>query len=139
MVGNPVLLYWDTSALISALLEDEHTEKALSWLRTNGDHLISSLAFAEVQAVLQRVQRESNMPNLVKKVQAELQAGPWKRLNLLPEWSLFQVLAKKWSLRGADLWHLAMAKTVAHRFPELRVLSFDRRLSEAARGEGFAA
>ncbi|ACA58629.1 type II toxin-antitoxin system VapC family toxin [Candidatus Desulforudis audaxviator] len=138
MVDNPVLLYWDTSALISALMADEHTEKALGWLRTDSDHLISSLAFAEVQAVLHRVQRESNTPNLVKNAQVELHSGPWKRLNLLPEWSLLQLLAKKWPLRGADLWHLAMAKTTAYRFPELRLLSFDHRLSEAARGEGLA-
>lgn len=117
MVGNPVLLYWDTSALISALITDEHTEKALSRLKTGGDHLISSLAIAEVQAVLHRVQRDANTPDLVQKVQAELQSGPWKRLNLLPEWSLLPVLAEKWSLRGVDLWHLAMAKTVRTGFP----------------------
>lgn len=136
MVGNPELIYWDTSALISALIADEHTEKALGCLRAGGGHLISSLAFAEVQAVLHRVQRDANMPDLVKTAQAELLSGPWKRLHLLPEWSLFPALAERWSLRGADLWHLAMAKTVAHRFPELCLLSFDQRLAEAARGEG---
>jgi predicted nucleic acid-binding protein len=139
MVVNPVLLYWDTSALISALIEDEHTEKAMHWLKVGGGHLVSSLAFVELYAVLYRVQRESGATeDLAEKAQEEFLFGPWKRLNLLPDWSLFKPLAQKWSLRGADLWHLAAAKTASRNFPELKLISFDRNLAEAARGEKLA-
>ncbi|MGH2424940.1 MAG: hypothetical protein ACRDF1_01465 [bacterium] len=43
----------------------------------------------------------------------------------------------KWSLRGADLWHLCTAKSLQSELPELRILTFDARLATAARGEGF--
>jgi hypothetical protein len=45
-------------------------------------------------------------------------------------------LARSWPLRGADLWHLAAAKALQTELPELRLLSFDSRLTAAAHGEG---
>lgn len=46
-----------------------------------------------------------------------------------------KALASKWPLRGADLWHLAAAKTLQKDLPELTVLTFDNRLYVAALGE----
>jgi hypothetical protein len=45
-------------------------------------------------------------------------------------------LATKWPLRGADLWHLAAAKSLQTELPELAFLSFDLKLAAAAKGEG---
>ena len=50
-----------------------------------------------------------------------------------------KALASKWPLRGADLWHLATAKTLQKDLPELTVLTFDNRLYVAALGEKLAA
>ena len=61
--------------------------------------------------------------------------GPWRRINVLPDWSFALQFARKWPLRGADLWHLAAARTLQVELPELRVLSFDERLAAAAAGE----
>jgi predicted nucleic acid-binding protein len=47
-------------------------------------------------------------------------------------------LASNWSLRGADLWHLAAAKTLQCELPELLLLTFDQRLYHAAAGENIA-
>jgi hypothetical protein len=45
-------------------------------------------------------------------------------------------LSSRYPLRGADLWHLAAAKSLQEELPELRLLTFDQRLMEAAQGEG---
>ncbi len=44
-----------------------------------------------------------------------------------------KALSQKWSLRGADLWHLAVAKTLQKQIPELELFSFDKGLSAAAK------
>ena len=62
--------------------------------------------------------------------------GPWRRVDTAPEWDEVQQLASRWPLRGADLWHLAVARRLAGVLPELVLLTFDRRLLEAAVGEG---
>jgi hypothetical protein len=41
-------------------------------------------------------------------------------------------------LRGADLWHLALAKTLQADLPELGLVTFDEALAEAAVGEGLS-
>jgi hypothetical protein len=64
-----------------------------------------------------------------------LEQGPWRRIYTWPEWAIVRTLSAKWPLRGADLWHLATAVTLHKEFPELKFLTFDRRLGQAAAGE----
>jgi predicted nucleic acid-binding protein len=45
-------------------------------------------------------------------------------------------LSNKRPLRGADLWHLAIAKTIQNQLPELQLLTYDSRLKAAVQGEG---
>jgi len=102
-------------------------------------HLLSTLAWAEVQAVIARIERERVLTGVfVRAAREVLEQGPWRRLNASPEWNLVQALSSKWSLRGADLWHLCTAKSLQSELPELRILTFDARLAAAARGEGLA-
>ena len=68
-----------------------------------------------------------------------LYQGPWSRLHLGPQWGMVRRLALKWSLRAADLWHLAAAKSLQEQLPELVLLTFDEKLNLAARGEGLSA
>jgi len=65
-----------------------------------------------------------------------LEGGPWRRVNNSPAWKMMMKLSNKWPLRGADLWHLAMAKTIQDHLPELRLLTYDSRLKVAVQGEG---
>ena len=64
-----------------------------------------------------------------------LDQGPWRRIYTLPEWQIVRALSTRWALRGADLWHLATAKTLRKELPELTFLTFDQLLKKAARGE----
>ena len=93
----------------------------------------------EVHAVLNRIRREREMAEIL--VDASLEAlvtGPWRRLRIDPDTGEIRKLASKWPLRGADLWHLATAKTVQRELPELLVLTFDKLLYTASAGENIA-
>lgn len=131
------VVYWDASAILSALFKDRHSDQAQSWAYQDGIHLMSSLAYAETCAVISRMGRERLLANVLIEAALEvLEEGPWRRLALWPEWGLIHPLSKKWRLRGADLWHLATARSLRKQLPELFLLTFDARLQDAARGEG---
>jgi predicted nucleic acid-binding protein len=134
---NQIVIYWDASAILSTLIKDTHSEEAQEWAHKEGTHLLSTIACAEVLAVLSRMKRERIMADLLVEAALQtLESGPWRRLNSGPEWSLMAALSKKWPLRGADLWHLSAAKSVYEQLPEVKVLTFDTRLKAAAHGEG---
>lgn len=131
-------IYWDASAILSALFRDEHSDEALKAASNEGAvHVLSSLAWSETQAVIARIEREPRFAaKRLAAVREALGGGPWRYLSAHPDVSALSELARKWPLRGADLWHLATAKVLQLEFPNVMVLSFDARLSEAARGEG---
>jgi predicted nucleic acid-binding protein len=130
-----VVIYWDASAVLSRLIRDQHTAKASKWSKRNGLHLVSSLACAEVFAVLCRMHREKAITeNVLSEILDNFDFGPWQKLNLQPEWDEMKDLASRWSLRGVDLWHLACAATLRKEIPELTMLTFDQRLGTAAGG-----
>ena len=134
---NHIVIYWDASAILSTLIKDTHSKEAQEWAHKEGTHLLSTLAYAEVLAVLSRMKRERIMADLlVEAARQTLESGPWRRLHSGPEWNFIAALSKKWPLRGADLWHLCTAKSVCEQLPELKVLTFDSRLKAAAHGEG---
>ena len=130
------VIYWDSSAVLSALFTDTHSQDAKKWSTAKGVHFISTLTLAEVTAVISRMQREHILADTLSQAAFEvLDNGPWRRISSLPDWKLIRFLSAKWPLRGADLWHLAAAKSLHKEFPELFLLSFDNRLKRAAEGE----
>lgn len=135
------VLYWDSSAVLSVLFQDEHSPVALKYVNHSGAvHLISSLALAETYAVISRVRRERLLADLLIRATVEtLETGPWREIRVMPVRSELWGLGARHPLRGADLWHLALVKTLAGELPELRVLTFDRHLLKAAGEEGLAA
>ena len=131
---DPVL-YWDSSAVLSVLISDLHSTEATEAARRTGTHLLSTLAFAEVFAVLARFERDGSLPTVLADAAHELvKNGPWRRLTLQPDWASIHDLAVRWPLRGADLWHLATAVTLSRELPELRLITFDARLIAASGG-----
>lgn len=54
--SQSMVVYWDTSAIVSALFKDAHSDIAFSRARKEGVHLISTLALAETYAVNSRIQ-----------------------------------------------------------------------------------
>ena len=133
------VVYWDSSGVLSALFRDEHSTAASKRAGEPASHLLSTLAWAEVLAVIARIERERVLAKVLVAVAREaLEDGPWRRLNAVPDWREVHSLSTKWPLRGADLWHLAVAKSLQAELPELTFMSFDTRLAAAAHGEGFA-
>ncbi|MEE8479770.1 MAG: type II toxin-antitoxin system VapC family toxin [Desulfobacterales bacterium] len=133
------VIYWDASAVLSTLFKDRHSERAITWAEAEGVHFISTLAYSEVCAVIARMKKERILSSHLVSVSFEmLEQGPWRRLTANPEWGITKNLSKKWSLRGADLWHLATAKSLQKEIPELIFVTFDARLQQAAQGEKFS-
>jgi hypothetical protein len=86
--------------------------------------------------VLSRIQRENVLPDLVIESLFEmLETGPWSNLNIVPDSIAMRELACRWPLKGSGLWHLATAKTLQREFPELMILTYDRELARASKGE----
>ena len=130
------VIYWDSSAVLSALFTDTHSKAAKKWSAAKGVHFISTLAFTEVAAVISRMRRERLLADTLSQAAFEvLDNGPWRRISSIPNWEMIRSLSNKWPLRGADLWHLATAKNLHREFPELFLLSFDNQLKRAAAGE----
>jgi predicted nucleic acid-binding protein len=131
------VIYWDASAILSALVEDDHTDQAQEWLKKRGAHVVSTLSYAEVLAVFARLRRFGVVSEkLVDRSLEGLERGPWQRLDLQPDWGDIRSLASQWSLRGADLWHLSTAMGLRRETGEMTLLTFDKRLRLAAQGAG---
>ncbi|OGR08085.1 MAG: hypothetical protein A2511_17880 [Deltaproteobacteria bacterium RIFOXYD12_FULL_50_9] len=136
MAETKTVFYWDTSALLSRFFTDIHSGMAQKWSEIEAVHLLSSLAHAEASAVIARMTREKVLePALSETICKAMGNGPWRVLNGLPDRSVVADLSQKWPLRGADLWHLALAVSLKKDLPEIRLLTFDDRLLEAAAGE----
>jgi predicted nucleic acid-binding protein len=131
------VIYWDASAVLPVLFSDLHSEQAREPLRGESVHLISSLSWAEVCAVISRIKRERHLADLLADAAyGVLESGPWRRAYVVPDYGDLRELADTWRLRGADLWHLATARALRRELPGLVLLTFDERLREAAQGEG---
>jgi predicted nucleic acid-binding protein len=131
-------IYWDASAVLSTLVKDSHSDAALKWIQREGLHFVSTLAYAEIISVLDRMERERILTKIL--ATSALQAfaeGPWLFLTLGPGREQMDSLRGKYSLRGAEFWHLSLARTLKREIPDLIILSFDGKLKEAAEKEGF--
>ncbi|MEW6080443.1 MAG: PIN domain-containing protein [Bacillota bacterium] len=134
-----LVIYWDTSAVVSTLFIDEHTELAEQNLHLDAVHFLSSLALAETHAVIHRLRRERVLANILIDAALEtLAEGPWRALRTVPGESEIKTIARKYCLNGADLWHLSLVKTMRSHLPEIKILTFDGRLQGAAKDCGLA-
>lgn len=137
---HPLVLYWDASALLSTLVLDDHTRDARRRLTTGAHNLVSSLAYAEVMAVLARIEREPKRrgdapKTLLHALRSSFVRGPWRWVTMSPGLDTCRRLSTRHPLRGADLWHLAAAVTLQRELTELRMLTYDMALQAAARAE----
>ena len=133
----PLVLYWDASAILSALVQDTHSKVAARWSGRDGLHLVSTLGWAETTAVLHQLAGEGHFTKVLLDSALESRiAGPWRLVQRGPDRNAIDSLAARHSLRGADLWHLAQVRTLLGELPGLKMLTFDRRLRTAAESEG---
>ncbi len=133
-MSGGLILYWDTSAVISLLAEDIHTVKAMSVLRQSSVRLLSSLTIAETFAVLSR-SGDGAIASKKHTLLKDISSGLWHLAHLVPHRETLASLSNVHSLRGADLWHLGLVADLKSEIGELRMITFDRNLAEAARQE----
>ena len=140
MTDDRALLYWDASAILSLLFNDVHATLAKRQFRRTGKHLLSSLARAECASVIARAVRSGEMAvALGERAIESIARTPWLALADGPAPATLRVLARRYPLRGADLWHLALALDLGESLPGVRLLTFDSVLGAAAGAEGLAA
>jgi len=133
-----MVIYWDASAILSILVQDNHSSTVERYIKKEGLHLLSTLADAEVRAVLQRMKHDNSLPPvLYNKVLKSYHQQPLRKININPDWHSISKLAVQYVLKGADLWHLATVKTIHMELPEVKMLTFDRQLFKAAKKEDF--
>ncbi len=133
------VVYWDASALLSAMFADAHSTQAVATAQRPLTHLVSTLGYAETAAAIARAESRGMIDaRRAKDARELLRRGPWRRLTLQPDWVVISSLASTAGLRGADLWHLASVSTLNRQLPEARLFSFDERLSSAAAALGIA-
>ncbi len=133
----PVAVYWDSTSILSALVKDSHSEQTLKMSKKEGIHFLSTLCYAEVCSVLSQIREDKKLKEVQIDVALEiLKTGPWRRLNIWPEWNTLIALSEKWPLIGSRLWHLASVKSLKKQLPELSLFTFDEELRTAAEGEG---
>lgn len=127
-------VYWDASAILSTLFSDPHSADALTWLRRDCAHLVSTLAYAEACSVLSRLRREGAISDGdLDEAMDSLSCAPWRRITLNPGWDEMSQVARRSSLRGADLWHIASFLALKRRgCPDLWMLTYDEKLRAAA-------
>ena len=140
MTDDRAPLYWDSSAILSLAFDDVHSTLAKRHFRRAHRHLLSSLARAECASVIARVVRSGEMAvALGDRAIDSIARTPWLALTDGPSPATLRVLARRYPLRGADLWHLALTVDLGESLPGLRLLTFDSVLGAAARAEGLAA
>jgi predicted nucleic acid-binding protein len=131
------LVYWDASAILSVLTPDDHTEQAVATVEMEAIHVVSSLADAEVAAVLGRsVRRQLLDRATANQALDRLERPPWRRSTVTPRPEVVRAMSRRHALRGADLWHVAAAITLSLDVGEVIVASFDTELTAAASAEG---
>lgn len=56
--SRQVVVYWDTLAVLSSLFSDDRSPQAQYWINQDGFHFLSTLTYAEICAVIARMQEE---------------------------------------------------------------------------------
>jgi len=132
-----IILYWDASAILSLLVEDIHSAKAIEIEKQKGIHFTSTLGIAETYAVLKRMNHEKVLMDILYESAVDsFERSAIRKINTQPDRTIVCGLSSQYVLKGADLWHLAAVKTIQSELPEVVLLSFDKQLTIAAEKEG---
>jgi predicted nucleic acid-binding protein len=133
-----VTTYFDTSALLKLLVEEEGSDvAALSW--DGADVILTSrLAYPEARAALASAGRGGRLSRDAGAIAKRSLEGLWRQLRVVevsPEVAADAgELAESHALRGYDAVHLASALAVLD--DELLMVTWDDDLATAARREG---
>lgn len=134
------LAFWDSSALVKLLVEEEGTDTAVTLWDDAARVVASRLSIPEVSAALAAAERGGRIDEL----RARAALDEWRRYR--DALDIIEVSAEiaeqasgvaiKHPLSGADAVHLATARAL--RDHELVLATWDRRLGAAAAAEGLS-
>ena len=128
-------LYWDTSAILSLLVSDDHSAVARHVAAIPAVHLVSTLGYAETASVLSR--QADALTSVGIDPHERLQAArAFFRLSPAAPGANEIEAAAAARLKGADTWHLAFQMTAERDLHGLCTVSFDRALVRALRARG---
>jgi predicted nucleic acid-binding protein len=138
-----LILYLDTSALVKLYVEEPGSDEVGARVERASAVVTARIAYAEARAAFARHRREGGLTG------AELRRVVQQ---LDHEWSTYGVvdagenvvrragaLAERHALRGFDALHLASALELRRAGGEIAFMSFDARLTSAARRERLRA
>lgn len=126
-----MIAYWDTSALLPLILQEPHTAAAVEAAAL----VTLNYGWDWMQVEAEAALRRRNAPHsAVKSLRTQLQSFHW--LSVTPtDHDMVCSLNSRHRLRAADAGHLFCLRRVAHVFPEIQFVCFDKELSAAARAE----
>lgn len=130
--------YWDTSALVPLLATEERTE-AVERTHAADDAIVTWWGTSvECESALARRERQGHQADRGRDLHAML-AASWREVAPSEELRrLARRLVRTHALRAADALQLAAALTASDGDPgALEFLTYDTRLADAAKKEGF--
>jgi len=124
-MGEPGLLYLDSSAIVKLIAVEPESAALVEWLRTGGPAIASAIAKVEVQRAVNRLPTSQTMFERATDVLDRI------ALIKIDDAILHQAaLLRPAELRSLDAVHLATALSVREHLGAFVV--YDRRLAEAA-------
>ena len=138
-----MILYLDTSAWLKLYVDERGTQEVIEAVQSAELVAISRIAYAEARAALARVLREKRTtPAEHRKRIAALDADYVEVLKVEVSAEVVRQageLAESHALHGFDAIQLASARWLARKARKpVRLLAFDKRVSEAAQALGLA-
>jgi predicted nucleic acid-binding protein len=131
--------YFDTSALAKLLLGEPGSDEALACWRALGDGYATSIGYLELRSALDGARRGGRPVHIEPWMDEIIADALWEEITTVElDADVMAVslrLLTTHGIRALDAIHLASALVVAGGEP-LALVSFDRRLRNAARAEG---
>ncbi len=136
------MIFWDSSAIVPLLMEEEETDYCLNTLSNDQEMLIWCLSGLEVMSALCRRTREGGLNEryfqATKRHLKDLLERAYEVKATEQVKQRAMRLLEVHPLRAADACQLASALVATHEDPDrLGIVCFDQRLKNAAIKEGF--
>jgi predicted nucleic acid-binding protein len=134
-----LILYLDTSALVKLYVEEDGSSDVAAAVEVASAVVTARIAYAEARAAFARHRREGGITAAELRRIVQRLDQDWSRYGIveLSEAAVRRagILAERRALRGFDALHLACALELRRAGAEVVFLSFDTRLTGAARRE----
>jgi len=136
----PLIAYFDTSALINIVLEEDGSQLATELWSRSSSRIANSLVYPDGRAALAAAQRAGRIDERAQRTAAQdLETACTAMALIGVDWVLAQragEIAERYALRGYDAVHLATALDAQD--PDLLLVTWDRDLTLAAATAGLA-